>query len=81
MRVRATVSSKGQVTIPLEVRRRLGLQRGDEIDFVLEGGQTILRPARREQGEDPFSAYAGALGAFKDADAVNNWLRSLRDED
>lgn len=30
----AKVTSKGQVTIPLEVRRRLGLKPGSRIDFV-----------------------------------------------
>ena len=30
----ATVTSKGQVTIPLDVRRHLGLQPGSRLDFV-----------------------------------------------
>ena len=29
----ATVSSKGQVVIPLDVRRALGIQPGDRLDF------------------------------------------------
>lgn len=81
MRARATMSSKGQVTIPLEIRRRLGLRRGDEIDFVVEDGLTVLRPARSGEGDDPFSPYAGSLGAFDDVSDVNDWLRALRDED
>jgi len=32
----STISSKGQVTIPVEVRRRLGLSTNDKIAFVLE---------------------------------------------
>lgn len=32
--VQAKVTSKGQVTIPLEVRRRLRLETGSRIDFV-----------------------------------------------
>lgn len=78
MRVRATITSKGQVTIPLKVRQRLGLQQGDSVEFVIEDGVTILRPALT--ADNPFAAYAGALGAFEDADAVNRWLRDLRDE-
>jgi AbrB family looped-hinge helix DNA binding protein len=30
----ATVTSKGQITIPIEVRIALGLDPGDKIDFV-----------------------------------------------
>ncbi len=31
----ATLTSKGQITIPVSVRRVLGLNTGDKIDFVL----------------------------------------------
>ncbi|MBY0463640.1 MAG: AbrB/MazE/SpoVT family DNA-binding domain-containing protein, partial [Burkholderiales bacterium] len=34
----ATVTSKGQVTIPLAVRQALGLQAGSQLDFLLEPG-------------------------------------------
>lgn len=41
----ATVTSKGQVTIPAEVRQRLGIESGDRIEFVeIEGGYAI-KPA------------------------------------
>jgi len=44
MGVRATITSKGQVTIPKEVRDRHNLQPGDTIEFVEENGRTWLRP-------------------------------------
>ena len=38
----ATMTSKGQVTIPVEVRQRLGIESGDRIEFVeIEGGYAI----------------------------------------
>ncbi len=33
----ATLSSKGQITLPLAVRRALGLTAGQKIDFLREG--------------------------------------------
>ena len=42
----STVTLKGQVTIPADLRRRLGLSRGDRVDFVLENG--ALRLVKRE---------------------------------
>jgi antitoxin PrlF len=41
----ATLTSKGQITIPLEVRKKLRLHAGDKIDFFeTEGGQFVLQP-------------------------------------
>lgn len=42
----ATVTSKGQVTIPVQVRASLGLDAGDRIEFVeLENGQFAIMAA------------------------------------
>jgi len=42
----ATVTSKGQVTVPKPIRDRLNLHAGDRLDFVLEEeGKVILRKA------------------------------------
>lgn len=40
----ATVTSKGQVTIPKEIRDRLGIEAGTQVEFVLgEGGELEVR--------------------------------------
>ncbi len=36
------VTSKGQVTIPKDVRDRLGIGPGSEVDFVERGGAVLL---------------------------------------
>jgi antitoxin PrlF len=36
------VTRKGQVTIPVQVRRRLGLREGDRVAFVEEGDRVVL---------------------------------------
>jgi AbrB family looped-hinge helix DNA binding protein len=48
----ATLTSKGQTTIPKEIRDRLGLEPGDKLDFVVEAdGRVVLRPATRDVRE------------------------------
>ena len=44
MEVPATVTSKGQVTIPARVRKALGLSAGDRIIFRVADGTVVLRP-------------------------------------
>ena len=51
MRVLATVTSKGQVTLPKAVRERHNLQPGDQVEFVEENGRTWVR-AKRLQAVD-----------------------------
>ena len=75
----STISSKGQVTVPIEVRHRLGLKAGDRVEFQFEDGRTVLRPARTEK--NPFAAYVGILPAFASVDEINAWVRDLRDDD
>jgi antitoxin PrlF len=75
----SSVSSKGQVTIPLSVRERLGLREGDRVEFVVESGKVILRPAR--EMADPFAEYVGVLPAFGSRDEVVGWVRELRDNE
>ena len=74
----SVISSKGQVTVPQEIRVRLGLKEGDRIEFVVEAGNTIIRPVRA--AENPFEACAGVLGeAFPDGvREINAWVDEMR---
>ncbi|MEO8680944.1 MAG: AbrB/MazE/SpoVT family DNA-binding domain-containing protein [Vicinamibacterales bacterium] len=40
------ITSKGQVTIPQEIRNKLGLQPNTEVEFVVERGRAFLRPKK-----------------------------------
>jgi antitoxin PrlF len=72
------ISSKGQVTIPADVRRRLGVKAGDKIDYVVEDGVITIRPVREEN--NPFAEFIGALGRQPNGTAVA-WVREMRDEE
>ena len=37
----ATVTAKGQVTLPVEVRRRLGLKPGSKLEFIVINDQRL----------------------------------------
>ena len=63
----ATVTSKGQVTIPVEVRRALGLHTGDRIQFTAAAdGVFELRAATR-----PVVVLRGALAHRAPAEPVS----------
>ncbi|AGA32445.1 transcriptional regulator, AbrB family [Thioalkalivibrio nitratireducens DSM 14787] len=48
----ATLTSKGQITIPKEIREQLLLHAGDKLDFSLtEAGDVLLRPVTRRVDE------------------------------
>ena len=36
---------KGQVTIPAEIRERMALEEGDDLEVTVEGGRIVLTPA------------------------------------
>ena len=40
-----TISRRGQVTIPAEVRRALGVNPGDKVTFTIDGDEVRLKPS------------------------------------
>ena len=43
----STVTSKGQVTIPMEIRRALGIRQGSKLAFSQKGGKVELHVVHR----------------------------------
>jgi AbrB family looped-hinge helix DNA binding protein len=61
------VSTKGQVVLPVRVRRTLGLQAGDPLDANVESGRIILtprirRPQRARIVKDPVTGLPVLTG-------------------
>jgi AbrB family looped-hinge helix DNA binding protein len=88
------ITSKGQVTIPKDVRDDLGLRAGDEVDFVVdqathtahlvkvELSEDLLK-GRRSRGHRLVSAVAGSATANLDltTDEIMAMLRGHPAED
>lgn len=62
---KSKLTSKGQITIPKDVRERLGLKPGDEIDFVED--QSGFRVQKRIRAR-PFKRYRGYLKGLVGSD-------------
>lgn len=55
MKAIATVTSKGQLTLPKAVRTALGIHAGDTLEFEVHPGRAEIRPGK------PWGSSAGAL--------------------
>jgi AbrB family looped-hinge helix DNA binding protein len=53
----ATLTTKGQIVIPAEIRARYGLTAGPQLEFVDEGGAIRLLVRRRVALSDPAAGY------------------------
>ncbi|MDP1605150.1 MAG: AbrB/MazE/SpoVT family DNA-binding domain-containing protein [Rhodocyclaceae bacterium] len=76
----SSVTTKGQVTIPSELRARFGIQPGDRVGFFEEDGRIIL-----ERQETAISAVFGLVKARRgvtqeemDAAIAVGWQRRAR---
>ncbi len=71
---RTKITTKGQVTIPKDVRERLGLRPGDEIEFVED---TAGFRVQKRVLASPFKKYRGYLKelAGRDPDELVEQMR------
>jgi antitoxin PrlF len=56
------ITSKAQTTIPLAVRKALGLREGDSVTYVIEDGRVILTRTDAATSDDPFATFAEWAG-------------------
>lgn len=62
---RAKVTSKGQITVPKEIRDKLGLRQGDELVFRETTAGYLIE---KEVQESPFDKHIGSLSHLKGKD-------------
>jgi len=41
------VSTKGQIVLPVPIRRKLGIRNGDSLDVTIEEGRVVLSPREK----------------------------------
>ncbi len=78
----ARVSSKGQITIPIEIRKKLNLKEGDKVLFVEENGNVFVLNASlvalkeiQENMKDE-----GKKQDLNSEEDVNEYVEKIRDE-
>jgi AbrB family looped-hinge helix DNA binding protein len=81
--LRAKVTSKGQITVPVEIRRSLGVKAGDKLRFEpQEGG---FRLVREEEEENVFEKWRGIGTGFpiegEGIEAIVRYFREMRGHD
>lgn len=74
--VTAKITSKGQITLPKEIRERLGVEEGDTVRFEIEGGEIKVYPDRSFD----FTTLIGAapLGEEWDGMSAAEVIQDLR---
>ena len=79
----AKVTSKGQITIPIEIRRKLGVKTGDKILFVEENGRIVLinaTLAALKAAQKEFEGEAERIGLNNEED-VMEMIKEMRKEE
>lgn len=75
----ATVTAKGQVTIPKPVRELLGITAGSRVDFRRAAdGSVVLVRADAVEGPSRFARLRGHAGKGLDTDAIMALTRGER---
>lgn len=81
MQKQSKITSKGQITVPIEIRRLLGVREGDRLLFETDIHGVHIRPVRNLAAA-ALEKYRGigTPGIGSGRAAINRWLRDLRGE-
>ncbi len=71
----ATITSKGQITLPKPIRQALGVDFGGKVAFDLLGSQVVVTRVENELHEDP--AIAGFLALLEKDIAAGRHISAL----
>ena len=74
--MKSTISSKGQVTVPVEIREKLGLLPGTVVEFELSDSVAILRKGTSRL--HPVDQVYGKLKLRRSVDELLDEMRGPR---
>ena len=79
MKRQARITSKGQITVPFEIRRAMGVRPGDKLEFEKDSSGFRVRPVRTKS---PFEKYQGIgnPGIPRGRKAIVRFFRKMRGE-
>ena len=80
MKKQAKITSKGQITLPYEVRREMGVRAGDKVEFEKDDTGFHIHPVRTES---PFEKFRGIgnPGLPRGKKAILRYIREMRGHD
>ena len=76
----AKVMSKGQITLPLEIRKLLGVKSGDRVSFIVNGNTIIIANSAQcalKLIQSEMQGEAEKVGLYSDED-VQAYLEKVR---
>jgi AbrB family looped-hinge helix DNA binding protein len=78
----AKITLRGQITIPVEIRKKLGVKDGDKVVFIEDHGRIVMENSVRvalKDVQDAFRGEAERLG-LKDEQDVVAMIKKIRSE-
>ena len=78
----AKITTKGQITLPIQIRKRLNLKEGDKIVFIENNGKIIIdNPTKSiiSEAQKAFEGLADELGLATEEDVIE-LCREVRKE-
>jgi antitoxin PrlF len=79
MQRQSKITSKGQITVPIEIRRLLGVREGDRLLFESDAEGVRIRPVRNKSVLAKYRGI-GTPGVGSGRKAINRWLCEMRGE-
>jgi len=70
-----TVTSKGQITLPKQVRTALGIEPGSQVEFEVQGGVAIMRKRLPPRALERWRGYLRTADEPRTSDEVVQGLR------